>query len=213
VNSPEAFEEVFWKTYDSRCEQLEVNFKHFINLICHKYGKSRYLSKNNQNIKRPELLRDIYPDAKILIPFRDPIQQAFSLVSQHKRFLEMSKSDAFVSHYMKWIGHTEFGRHYKPIMNHKNDFSDHLKINHWLEQWVLLYGWLCKKLSNKINIKFVCYERLCSSDVYWTEILNFLEIKKNIEFQFKSSIKSDVGLVDRDLVTAALSIYNELINE
>ena len=91
-------------------------------LINYKYQKKRYLSKNNQNIRRVELISKIFPNSKILIPFRNPIQHAYSLLSQHKRFIEDSKKDKFVSHYMKWIGHTEFGPNYIPINNKNLNF-------------------------------------------------------------------------------------------
>ena len=58
----------------------------------------------------------MFPNAKILIPFRDPIQHAYSLLNQHKKFINYSKQDKFIANYMKWIGHTEFGPNYQPIL-------------------------------------------------------------------------------------------------
>ena len=47
-------------------------------------GKSlRYISKNNLNIARLGYLLRLFPDARIVIPFRDPIQHAASLLKQH----------------------------------------------------------------------------------------------------------------------------------
>ena len=117
TESPEAFEEVFWMTFAEDHKDTKEKFKNYVQLINHKYQKKRYLSKNNQNIKRLELISKIFPNSKILIPFRNPIQHAYSLLVQHQRFIEYSKKDAFISNYMKWIGHTEFGPNYVPINN------------------------------------------------------------------------------------------------
>ena len=108
TESPEAFEEVFWKTFAEDDDELEEKFRVYVGNIVHKYKKERYLSKNNQNIKRVELINSIFTQSKILIPFREPIQHAYSLLTQHKKFIEVSKNDKFISKYMKWIGHTEF---------------------------------------------------------------------------------------------------------
>ena len=115
TNSPEAFEEVFWKTFADNSKISEEFFRKFISLILKKNNKTRYLSKNNQNIRRLDLISEIFPRSKILIPFRDPLQQTFSLYSQHMRFVKAQNADTFVRDYMKWIGHSEFGLDYKMI--------------------------------------------------------------------------------------------------
>ena len=117
LESPEAFEESFWMTFDQTEKDTLKKFKNYVNLISHKYNKYRYLSKNNQNIKRVELISKTFPNAKILIPFRHPLQHAYSLFVQHKKFINFSKEDKFISNYMKWIGHSEFGPNYIPIQN------------------------------------------------------------------------------------------------
>ena len=94
-------------TFTQDDKDTQKKFKNYIELINHKYQRTRYLSKNNQNIRRLELISKIFPLSKILIPFRNPIQHAYSLLSQHKKFIEDSKKDKFISNYMKWIGHTE----------------------------------------------------------------------------------------------------------
>ena len=98
TESPEAFEEVFWKTFSNEeFEELEEKFSTYLRNILYKYKKERYLSKNNQNIKRVELIISIFSNSKILIPFREPIQHAYSLLTQHKKFIEVSKNDKFTS--------------------------------------------------------------------------------------------------------------------
>ena len=208
--SPEAFEEVFWMTFAEDDEDTIEKFKNYVQLINHKYQKQRYLSKNNQNIRRLELISNTFPNSKILIPFRNPIQHAYSLLSQHQRFIKDSKKDNFISNYMKWIGHTEFGPNYIPIHNKNLCFEDDLNINHWLEQWYLTYKNSYKNLKNKKNVYFICYEKLCSPSKYWFDVLQILDIKEMYDFEFKESNKVISLSTDEDITFKGLSLYKEL---
>jgi hypothetical protein len=210
TESPEAFEEVFWITFAEDDEDTIEKFKNYVQLINHKYQKKRYLSKNNQNVGRLELISNTFPNSKILIPYRNPIQHAYSLLSQHQRLIEDSKKDNFISNYMKWIGHTEFGPNYIPIHNKNLCFEDDLNINHWLEQWYLTYKNSYKNLKNKENVYFICYEKLCSSSEYWLDVLQILDIKEMHDFEFKESNKVISLSTDEDITYKGLSLYKEL---
>ena len=212
TESPEAFEEVFWMTFDNDDKDTREKFKNYVQLINHKYQKKRYLSKNNQNIRRLELISKIFPYSKILIPYRNPIQHAYSLLSQHKRFIDDSKKDNFISNYMKWIGHTEFGPNYIPIQDKNMCFEDDLTINHWLEQWYLIYKHCFDSLQNKKNVYFICYEKLCNSREYWLYILDILKIKEKNDFEFKESNKVISLEVDEGITHKTLSLYKEISN-
>ena len=208
--SPEAFEEVFWMTFNENDEGAQEKFKTYVQLINKKYQKERYLSKNNQNIRRLELISNTFPNSKILIPFRNPLQHAYSLFSQHQRFIEDSKKDKFISNYMKWIGHTEFGSNYIPIHNKNLSFKNDLDINHWLEQWYRTYQNCYETLKKKGNIYFICYEKLCSSKEYWIDILHLLDIRKTYTFEFKESHKDTSLTFDDGTSNKGLSLYTEL---
>ena len=208
--SPEAFEEVFWKTFAEDNDELEEKFRVYVGNIVHKYKKERYLSKNNQNIKRVELISSIFTHAKILIPFRDPIQHAYSLLTQHKKFIEESKNDKFISKYMKWIGHTEFGPNYIPIYNHDLNFHNDFEINHWIEQWYLTYRDSLQSLKHKKNIYFISYEKLCLSNDYWFQIQKLVNLEKSYEFEFKESKKYIPCNIDKGLKEKAMDLYFDL---
>ena len=210
TESPEAFEEVFWMTFDENDKDTNEKFKNYVELINHKYNKKRYLSKNNQNIRRLELISNTFPNSKILVPFRNPLQHAYSLLSQHQRFIEDSKNDNFISNFMKWIGHTEFGPNYIPIHKKSLCFGDDLNINHWLEQWQLTYQNCYEVLKNKENVFFICYEKLCNSDKYWLEILRILDIKETYEFQFRESRKNISLEIDDGISNKGLALYSKL---
>ena len=209
--SPEAFEEVFWKTFiGEEDEELDEKFKIYINNILHRYKKKRYLSKNNQNIRRIDFIADIFKHSKILIPFREPIQHAHSLLTQHNKFIEDSKKDDFISKYMNWIGHTEFGPNYIPIFRENLEFNNDLEINHWVEQWYLIYSSVFRLLEKKKNVFFISYEKLCSRKDYWLKIQKIVKINQSYDFEFKES-KKDVSLkIDKKLREKATSIYLDL---
>ncbi len=210
INSPEAFEEVFWKTFNENEPDTFINFKIYIDKIRNKYNKERYLSKNNQNLKRINLISKYLPEAKILIPFREPIQHAYSLLTQHKKFIEYSKIDKFIGKYMKLIGHTEFGPNYIPIYKENLHFLDDLDINHWIEQWYIAYNHSLKTLKDKKNIYFLSYEKLCNSEEYWLEILNILDIKNYYKFNFLESKKEIELPIENKIKDKAFSVFNEL---
>ena len=73
TSSPEAFEEIFWETFQDDRSNIEKKFVKFIENVIQRHNKKRYLSKNNQNIKRLDLINKILPNSKIIIPFRNPI--------------------------------------------------------------------------------------------------------------------------------------------
>ncbi len=211
TDSPEAFEEVFWKTFaEEESHELEEKFRVYIKNIVHKYKKDRYLSKNNQNIKRVQLINSIFSNSKILIPFREPIQHAYSLMTQHKKFIEEAKNDKFISKYMKWIGHTEFGPNYIPIHKQNLNYLNDLEINHWIEQWYLTYSDSFQSLRNRKNVNFISYEKLCSNREYWFQIQKLVNIEKTYDFEFKESKKDISCNIDRELKGKVMSLYDGL---
>jgi len=211
TDSPEAFEEVFWKTFaEENDDELEEKFSIYVRNILSKNKKERYLSKNNQNIKRVKLINSIFSNSKILIPFREPIQHAYSLLSQHKKFIEVSKKDKFISKYMKWIGHTEFGPNYIPINNQNLSFHNDLEINHWIEQWNLTYRNAFQSLKNKKNVHFISYEKLCLNKDYWFQIQRLIKIEEQYDFEFRESKKDISHDIDRELKEKVMSLYFNL---
>ena len=207
--SPEAFEEVFWKTFEDD-DVSEEKFRIFIRNILRKYKKRRYLSKNNQNIRRVKLILSIFSKSKILIPFRDPIQHSYSLLTQHKKFIEDSKNDKFISKYMKLIGHTEFGPNYFPIYNKNLNFQNNLEINHWIEQWYLTYKSAFQLLKDEKNVHFISYEKLCANNDYWIQIQEIVRIKDFYNFEFRESKKEIPFNLDIELKEKAISLYSNL---
>ena len=208
--SPEAFEEVFWMTFNEYSETNQNNFKNYIKLILKRYSKIRYLSKNNQNIHRLLFLKDCVKNSIILIPFRDPLQQANSLLIQHTNFCIKQKNDPFLLDYMKLIGHREFGLSYNPNFTDRLNYLDPLLLNHWLEQWLLTYDNLLKTVSEIENIIFVCYETLCNSSLKWTKLKNKLSIDSNYKTNYCQSINPINKIYNQKLNNKCYELYSTL---
>lgn len=210
TSSPEAFEEVFWLTF-SENKNSKVYFEEYINNIINNRNKERYLSKNNQNIKRLEFLAKSFPESKIIVPFREPLQHTFSLLTQHQKFIDAGKKDAFISLYMKLIGHTEFGPNYIPIHNTKLKYPNTHSLDHWLEQWHEVYKNLLV-ISKYRNIRLLCYEKLCNVENAWTNLRSLAKIKNEYSFDFKESLKRIENDHDNELLSKCRILYEKLEN-
>ena len=51
-------------------------------------GGARYVSKGNYNVCRIAYLRRLFPDAKFVVPVREPVARVHSLVKQHRLFTD-----------------------------------------------------------------------------------------------------------------------------
>ncbi len=158
-DSVEAFEEVFWLTFAGHLyirddhlrahsvdEELAALFRDFVAVIIAAHGRegpTSYLSKNNNNILRLTGLARALPAAHIIVPFRTPLQHAHSLLRQHQNFSDAQITDPFIRKYMRWLGHFEFGRDYRPFTFgddlQKTTMRDTYRLHHWLERWTKVY--------------------------------------------------------------------------
>ncbi|MBI1252535.1 MAG: hypothetical protein GC189_13820 [Alphaproteobacteria bacterium] len=183
IDSPEAFEEMLWKAFwpgqyqadhiaswpSDGGDAFRDFFSRHMAKIAALAGQGRprarrYASKNNFNIARIGWLRRAYRDARIIVPFREPIEHAASLLRQHVRFLEMHKTDAFMREYMMGIGHFDFGAGLKPI-----DFDgwragasqDATTLGFWLAYWRAAYGHCLRE--NAGEAAFFDYDAFCAA--------------------------------------------------
>ncbi len=206
TNSPEAFEEVFWKTFPEKVDAIQFNV--YMQLIMYSYQKKRYLSKNNQNVNRIDKIRALLPNAKILIVFKNPLSHAYDLLTQHRSFAKVQQKDGFIRDYMDWIGHSEFGLSYRPIIEDGLIYSDPDDINHWLEQWLLLYSKLLNENCNFENTVFVDGESL-RPDGSWSRIKKFLEVEN--DFSEFRDVREDLHIdCSQDLFLDCKELYSDL---
>lgn len=158
-DSIEAFEEVFWLTFAGKGyvredrllphaidPEVAAQFKDFVAIVIAAHGaqgRHRYLSKNNNNVLRLAGLAEVFPKARFIVPFRDPLQHACSLLRQHKSFSEAQKDDPFTLKYMSWLGHFEFGGDLRPFdfgdmpPEFSREESKHLLF--WVRNWTGVY--------------------------------------------------------------------------
>lgn len=184
-DSAEAFEEILWKAFwpekyltdriqtwskSDRNDEFEHFFQnHFRKIITLRTPSKgtrlalRYISKNNANISRLELLADLFPDCRIIIPVRNPWDHIGSLRRQHERFLGIHAEDPFGLQYMEWLGHYEFGKALKPIdfrgwMN-EGALLDPGEETFWLVYWAEAYETILATAPS--NVYFFDYDRVC----------------------------------------------------
>jgi hypothetical protein len=180
LDSPEAFEEVIWKRFwPGHYRKLWIEpwspgetdpdfdaflLRHMRKVIARRADRPgsglRYLSKNNATISRLAALPGPMREGVVLIPFRDPLQHASSLLTQHRRFLEVHREDRFARRYMADIGHHEFGLEHRPI-----NFSGWLEgapgaetLEYWLLYWTAAYRHVLDSLGERTML--VSYRRL-----------------------------------------------------
>lgn len=232
-DSPEAFEEVFWRVFCEKDYIFESSlsphavsdevldyFRIYVQRIISCAGsrnKQRYLSKNNNNILRLGAIRRAFPESLIIIPFRDPVQHACSLLTQHMKFYDIHSHDRFSYDYMKWLGHHEFGLTHKAFR-----FSDQDKkslgvytsenINYWLTVWVITYSHLLS--TAPAGSRFICYESLCNAPA---DILGLLFESAGVQLDrscLHNTIRPPqtkiVNGVNTDLANQAQQVYEAM---
>ena len=182
-DSPEAFEEVIWRLLwpeKYRAERIELweaadagdaeraflvaHFKKIVGLRAAGVAGARYASKNNANIARLELLPALFPGAEIVVPVRDPLEQATSLWRQHRRFRALQAEQPFVAAYMADIGHYEFGRLHRPFAfpgtTPPGDGTGPDRPDYWLAYWIAAYAHVH---AARDRVRPLGYERWCAA--------------------------------------------------
>jgi hypothetical protein len=202
LNSPESFDEVFFSTFNDNNQDEYLNF---ISLVLLRYKKLRYLSKNNNNYKRISTIKDIFPKSIHFITFRDPLQHALSLHTQHIEFLKIQKDNKFVKKYMNYLGHHEFGILHES-WNIPIRYDDPLNINYWIEQWYLFYKNLLQSFSKDKKPYLFCYEKISKKN-YLSKFMKIVEISSDTNSYLKF-IKHDLHpAYDKDNLDKAMQVY------
>ena len=65
---------------------------------------------------------------------------------QHQKFLAKQENDPFITDYMTWLGHHEFGSNQRPFLLQEEDRDLHIgdpnTIEYWLKRWVSYYTYV-----------------------------------------------------------------------
>lgn len=226
-DSPEALEEVFWRVScaeryirPDRLSPMQIPaeegaaFQKYVAAILRDAPATRYLSKNNNNILRlPDLAR-LFPNAVILVPLRDPLQHATSLLRQHRSFLQRHAEDGFSLKYMTWLAHHEFGADHRPFVfdaaaRPTGDPAEDL--GYWLEMWRDVYQHL--EATAPASAVFVCYETLCSeTDRVWPALCQHLGLPVNAPTETLRSAPAQAAPegIDPALLQGCRALYDHL---
>ena len=178
LDSAEAIEEVFWRHHEgsryagpaglSPTPPLPATlaaFRDYVGLVRRRNGGARYLSKNNANVLRLAALTEAFPSSVLVHPFRTPLQQAQSLLRQHRLAVELAQADPYRGAFMGWLGHHEFGADQRPFLfpaaPPPNGDRDH--IDYWLQLWISVHtALLAQPEPVRRRQLFLDYDALCA---------------------------------------------------
>ena len=223
IDSPEAFEEVFWKIFlkkkyikDTKLVEHNLNdeilneYEKYIELICQSRKKINFISKNNNNVLRIDDLSNYFKDSKFIIMYRDPLNHCRSLKKQFFHFKDIHKEDKFLQSYMTFLGHYEFGSNYKSLFIDDIE-KDKNNLNFWLKKWCLVYSQLLK-LKKKNNVIFLSYEKFWEKPKLSLEkIFNNEDILEKIKYDEIKNNNIEINHDDENK-ELAYKIYNEMTN-
>lgn len=188
--SPEAFEEVLWMAFfphlhdpsrsdvlggDTENPRFEAFYRDHLRKLLAVRQRRRYVAKGNYNLTRFGYLQKIFPDARFVVPVRDPVWHIASLMKQHRLFTEGQRANPKAREHLKRVGHFEFGLDRSPV-NAGDDaavarilscWRDGRDVQGWACYWSHLYERVLAQLETNAPLRgatlIVRYEDLCRS--------------------------------------------------
>jgi hypothetical protein len=175
-NSPEAMEELVWMAFfpqlhdpshsavltaASANPEFETFYrKHIIKLLMLEKAQ-RYLAKGNYNTTRMDYLQRLFPDAKFIIPVRNPVTHIESLIRQHRLFSNAQGQSERVRMHMQAAGHYEFGPDRRPINVGNHEVTKAImqawaagdEVRGLALLWNDVYGFVHKQLAEQTGLK------------------------------------------------------------
>lgn len=220
TNSPEALEEVYWRLFCGQdyitaaglaphapSDEALAGYVDLIRLILRRTGKTRYLAKNNNSILRLAPLARALPQSLFLVPIREPLQHAQSLLNQHRRF---SASDPFTVQYMTWLGHHEFGATQRPFLMGPVPGSDPETLDYWLQQWITVYSALEAEAVALPNVRVVPHEDLTLDPAVWPALCRLMGLEVRPLAEVRTTDQRPVAAHDPGIAGRARAIYDAM---
>jgi hypothetical protein len=186
--SPEAFEEVLWMAFfpgihdpatssvlDGRTSnpRFEAFYRDHVRKLLAIRGGQRYLSKGNYNVTRLEYLLTLFPDARFIIPIREPAWHIASLMKQHRLLCEGERRHPRALEHMRRVGHFEFGLDRRPVNAGDDVCTEQVQrlwdkgreVEGWARYWSHIYGFVADRLDANPQLRaasrVVRFEDLC----------------------------------------------------
>lgn len=236
-DSPESFEEVFWRTFGKRqidnrsygmheptADTIKA-FSDYRSLVANPYirrlgaitKQKRYLSKNNNNLLRLGALSQD-PSATILLVYRNPFDTARSLHRQHLSFCTLQKDNPFVLTYMNWLGHYEFGLNHLPFSFALSEMDGLLMpsdINYWLDYWIVVHRYILSQpisnlhLVNHDEMRIHPARALSAIFSMLNEDADVADLSQQIRVSLQTTTTKDFS---SELTEKALAAYQSLIS-
>ena len=188
-DSPEAVEEVLWmhffpSTHDVRSNnvldgtarngEFDLFYReHILKLLAVRHA-NRYLAKGNYNVSRIRYILSLFPEAKFLIPVRDPVHHVASLVKQQTLFNLASREDPRVPLQLALSGHFEFGPQRSQVNFGDEQANQAIwdaweqgrEVEGWARYWAVTYRHILDLLQEFPQVREACllfrYEDFCA---------------------------------------------------
>jgi hypothetical protein len=188
-DSPEAMEEPVWMSFfpdthtpsvshvldgSVRNDAFDSFFVDHVRKILLLRKGTRYVSKNNYNITRMRYLLRLFPDARFVVPVREPADHVASLMRQQKIFSEGQRRNPKARAHLRRVGHFEFGIDRRAI-NFGNPGGPHDvealwehgdEVRGWARYWRTAVDFLAAELAADRELRratlVVSYERFCA---------------------------------------------------
>lgn len=187
--SPEAFEEPLWMAFfpglhdptrsavldrDTERPDFAAFYRDHLRKLLSIRGRSRYVAKGNYNLTRLAYLQRLFPDARFVIPVRDPLWHIASLMKQHRLFLAGEEGNPRALRHLQRVGHFEFGQDRRPINPGDAEavreimdlWAQGEEVRGWARYWALLHDFLADQLERDAGLRAACrvvrYEELCA---------------------------------------------------
>jgi Sulfotransferase family len=215
--SPEAFEEVLWMAFFGHLHDpsssaaldrtashaaFEAFYRDHIRKLLLVRGGRRYLAKGNYNITRMAYLAKLFPDARLVVPVRDPLWHIASLMKQHRLFLEGQRDNPKAVRHLRRVGHFEFGLDRRPINTGDDAATAEIidlwrtgeEVRGWARYWSQLHHFIADQLARddalRAMVRVVRYEDLCAAPrAELTALLQHCSLPANPEFLEKAAVR------------------------
>ena len=168
-DSPEAMEEPLWMSFFTGAHDPSVSNviapgsnpafadflrNHIRKLLAVRNG-ARYLAKANYQLTRMEYLLGAFPDARFIVPVRDPVMHIASLMKQHRLFCRGQQTNERARKHLSRVGHFEFGLDRAPINTGDTATTQDIaelwangdEVRGWARYWAQIYSYVATRLA------------------------------------------------------------------
>ena len=213
-------DEVFWATFDAGAyirpdhlaphrptPEVMARYVDWIRLILSARGGTRYLAAGSNTLLRLVPLARALPRSTILILFRDPFEQAQSLLEAH---LAHRADGAAARAVALASGNLGYGAAHRPFRFGAAAKGEPVTPDYWLARWCDAYEAALPAESAHMNVAFVPVETLASDPVAWRKVAHRLELRPTPLTALRPTAPRAPGSFDRALSARAQALHRRL---